>query len=195
MALLRRFSLNRDVIAVDVRGTRRSGALACPAIDGTPAADPPTADRVVADCAAAIGPDRRLYGTAAVVEDLELVRRRLGITTWAVGGVSYGTYVALAYARAYPARVDRLLLDSVVPPDGVDPLNRGRRAAAARIPRELCPGRTCGGVPLADQLRRLDARLRRAGIAATAVDRRGVARPVTVGGEDAARAGGRGRPI
>jgi pimeloyl-ACP methyl ester carboxylesterase len=186
MELLRRLSRNRDVIAVDVRGTGRSGALACPAIDRAAAADPTTGDRVVADCAAAIGPDRRLYGTAAVVEDLELVRRRLGIPTWAVGGVSYGTFVALAYARAYPDRVERLLLDSVVPPDGVDPLNRGTRAAAARILRELCSGRACGGAALADDMRRLEARVRDAGIAATTVDRRGVARPARLRGEDAA---------
>ena len=38
-------------------------------------------------------------------------------------GVSYGTKVALDYAAKYPANVEALVLDSVVPPEGSDVLN------------------------------------------------------------------------
>ena len=48
--------------------------------------------------------------TAALVADLEALRRRLGLERWCVLAGSWGTVVALAYARAHPERVERLVL-------------------------------------------------------------------------------------
>jgi proline iminopeptidase len=48
--------------------------------------------------------------TPALVEDLELLRRQLGLARWSVLGGSWGTVLALAYAQAYPHRIERLVL-------------------------------------------------------------------------------------
>lgn len=46
----------------------------------------------------------------ALVADLEALRRQLGLQRWALLAGSWGTVVALAYARQYPQRVQRLVL-------------------------------------------------------------------------------------
>lgn len=70
----------------------------------------------------AIAPDQRGSGasrprgstrgnhTAALVADLEALRVRLGLERWAVLAGSWGTVLALAYARQHPQRVQRLVL-------------------------------------------------------------------------------------
>jgi pimeloyl-ACP methyl ester carboxylesterase len=45
----------------------------------------------------------------------------VGVDKIALYGVSYGTKLALAYALAHPDHVERLVLDSVLPPDQPDP--------------------------------------------------------------------------
>ena len=79
-------------------------------------------------------------------------------------GTSYGTKVAEEYAQAYPSHVEALVLDSVVPPNGPEPLNRATFAAVPRILRQLCAARACARItpnPVADLtrlVRRLGAR-------------------------------------
>ena len=93
MVVLRDLSLNREVIAVDMRGTGRSGALACPSLDspGAGAADDPAAvEAAVAGCARELGPTRRFFTTGQAIEDLELIRRQLGIERWASGASRTG---------------------------------------------------------------------------------------------------------
>lgn len=51
--------------------------------------------------------------TATLIEDLELVRRYLGIERWMLFGGSWGATLALAYARAYPDLVSAMLLRGV----------------------------------------------------------------------------------
>jgi proline iminopeptidase len=51
--------------------------------------------------------------TQSLIEDIEAVRSRLGIETWLVSGVSWGTTLALAYAQAHPERVSELVLVAV----------------------------------------------------------------------------------
>lgn len=48
--------------------------------------------------------------TAALVSDLECLRLRLGLERWSLLAGSWGTVLALAYARAHPQRVNRLVL-------------------------------------------------------------------------------------
>jgi proline iminopeptidase len=48
--------------------------------------------------------------TAALVVDLETLRRAVGIERWSVLAGSWGTVLALAYAERYPERVERLVL-------------------------------------------------------------------------------------
>ena len=58
-------------------------------------------------------------------------------------GISYGTHVALQYARAFPQNVDRLVLDSIVGPNGPDPSCSTRTATLPRILREQCANDRC----------------------------------------------------
>jgi proline iminopeptidase len=51
--------------------------------------------------------------TADLVEDIELLRRHLGIEQWLLFGGSWGSTLALAYAQAYPDRVSGCVLRGV----------------------------------------------------------------------------------
>jgi pimeloyl-ACP methyl ester carboxylesterase len=107
------------LVAYDGRGTGNSGLLDCPALQRARTADAQRA--AAAACAQVIGPQRVFYSTADHAEDLEAVRQALGFDKVGLWGVSYGTKLAVAYALAHPDRVDRLLLDSVLPPELPDP--------------------------------------------------------------------------
>ncbi len=54
-----------------------------------------------------------LNTTSALIGDIESVRRHLGIDTWLVSGVSWGTTLALAYAQQHPERVTDMVLVAV----------------------------------------------------------------------------------
>ena len=51
--------------------------------------------------------------TARLIKDLEAVRQHLGVGSWLVSGVSWGSTLALAYALAHPDRVTQLALVAV----------------------------------------------------------------------------------
>lgn len=51
--------------------------------------------------------------TAHLIDDIEALRRHLGITSWVVAGGSWGSTLALAYAQRYPDRVRALVLRGV----------------------------------------------------------------------------------
>jgi pimeloyl-ACP methyl ester carboxylesterase len=104
----------------------------------------------VGACARSIGADRRYYSTSETVADIEQLRAALGARRLTLDGVSYGTFVAERYALAYPSRVDRMVLDSVVPQTGVDPLYRAALAASARVLRSVCAQQRCSWDPAAD---------------------------------------------
>jgi pimeloyl-ACP methyl ester carboxylesterase len=108
-----------SIVAYDDRGTGSSGLLDCPALQRAITADAQRA--AAAECGSSIGPRRAFYSTADHAEDLEAVRQALGFDRVALWGVSYGTKLAMAYALAHPDHVERLLLDSVLPPELPDP--------------------------------------------------------------------------
>jgi pimeloyl-ACP methyl ester carboxylesterase len=181
-AILGRVWRDRDVVVFDQRGTGDSGALICPLLQRVDAADVgPAAEQ----CAGLLGPARSFYTTADSVADIEAVRAALGYQRIALLAVSYGTKVALDYAARYPGRVDRLVLDSAVPPGGVDPLYRASFTATPRVLRDLCRGR-CRGItpdPVKD-LMRLMRRLKDGPLRGVVVDRRGHRRRAVLTGFD-----------
>jgi pimeloyl-ACP methyl ester carboxylesterase len=128
----------RDIVTFDQRGTGRSGLLRCPSVErvtllsGYPAAGE--------QCAQRLGDRRGFYTTSDTVEDLEAIRQAIGVPKLALYGASYGTKVALAYAERYPQHTERLLLDSVLPLDGPDPLYGDTLAAMARVANASCAG-------------------------------------------------------
>ncbi len=48
--------------------------------------------------------------TGHLIADIELLREHLAVRAWTILGVSWGTTLGLAYAQAYPDRVDALIL-------------------------------------------------------------------------------------
>jgi pimeloyl-ACP methyl ester carboxylesterase len=57
--------------------------------------------------------------TVSAARDIDAIRRALGAPRITYFGYSYGTYLGAVYAKLFPQRVRRLVLDSVVAPDGV----------------------------------------------------------------------------
>ncbi|TWF84087.1 alpha/beta hydrolase [Streptomyces capillispiralis] len=57
--------------------------------------------------------------TAGAVRDMDVIRRALGAQKINYFGYSYGTYLGAVYAKLFPERVRRLVLDSVVDPTEV----------------------------------------------------------------------------
>ncbi len=166
------------VLGFDQRGTGRSGLLRCPALEHDSRLRSTKAGE---DCARRIGPKRAFYTTPDTVEDMESIRKAAGAEKLTLFGISYGTELALAYARAYPARVERLILDSTVDPDESDPFGLAGFRAMAPTLRALCPD-GCRGVsadPAAD-LAALTAKLRAAPLSGTWYGARGQRRHGTV---------------
>ncbi|WLW51137.1 alpha/beta hydrolase [Streptomyces sp. YU58] len=57
--------------------------------------------------------------TVQAVRDMDSIRAALGAKRINYFGYSYGTYLGAVYAKLYPERVRRLVLDSIVDPTGV----------------------------------------------------------------------------
>ncbi|MGP4044616.1 alpha/beta fold hydrolase [Streptomyces sp. 2A115] len=122
-----------DVIGFDPRGVGASKpALNCkpghfsPArpnsVPSTPAIEKANLDRVRAFAEACGTKHRDLLpyiDTPSAVRDMDAIRRALGAKKINYFGYSYGTYLGAVYAKHYPERVRRLVLDSVVDPSGV----------------------------------------------------------------------------
>jgi len=155
-------SAGRDLIVLDQRGTGASGLLRCRGFErrlGTSFTVPAGA------CGRALGPRRSFYTSADSAQDLEALRVRIGAQRIALYGVSYGTRVALEYARRYPQRVERMILDSPIGLEAPDPLARETLGAVRRVVSTACRRgcRGASGHPVAD-IARLRQRLRRSPI-------------------------------
>lgn len=184
----------RDVVVMDLRGTGRSGPLRCSGLEraglyGTTAA--------AAACAQSLGARRGFFTARDSAQDIEAVRRALGIEEIAVFGASYGAQVAFAYAQRYPDHVDRLILDSAVLPGASDPLYRSSFAAVPDLVRSQCRRGMCrfaSQTPVAD-VTRLAARLERSPLRGTLIDPLGRRRTLRIGPFALFRALGGGGPF
>ncbi|MDQ3937828.1 MAG: alpha/beta hydrolase, partial [Chloroflexota bacterium] len=121
----------RDVVVIDPRGVGvsrpRITCFELISLAGETVGEPVTFDQQRADVIGATQRCRQrmtahqldpsAYHSAAMADDLEDLRKVLGYPALNVYGVSYGTRIALEYARRYPAQTRSLVLDGVVPPD------------------------------------------------------------------------------
>jgi pimeloyl-ACP methyl ester carboxylesterase len=139
------------LVMFDQRGTG-ARALRCPALqDAAGSSDLAIVEAgTIAACARKIGPSRQYYSTPETVADIDQLRAALGVQKLTIDGVSYGTFVAERYALTYPAHVARLVLDSVVPHAGVDPLYLAALQASARVLRAACAAQQCHSDPAQD---------------------------------------------
>ena len=162
-ALLGPILATRDLIVFDQRGTGFSHRLSCPIFKHAGNISPA---RAVTRCGREIGPSRGLFTTAQSVADIEAIRQAGGYEKLVLYGTSYGTKVAERYAQEYPTHVEALVLDSVVTPNGPEPLERSTFAAVPRVLRQLCAGGACGAIthdPVGD-LARLVGRMGSRGV-------------------------------
>jgi pimeloyl-ACP methyl ester carboxylesterase len=107
----------RDVLIVDKRGTGRSDAVDCPAIQTGDPADPAG----LKACGAQLGATAPLYGTSLAVDDIVAVMDALQVGQVDYYGDSYGTYVGQVFAVRHPDRLRSIILDSAYPVRAPDP--------------------------------------------------------------------------
>lgn len=149
--------VRRTFVTVDVRGSGDSGLLRCPAFERAIARSPLAS---AGSCGRKLGPRRAFYRSSDAADDLEALRLRLRARKLAILAVSYGTRIALDYARRYPDRTDRIILDSAVS-DDTDAFAGETFAAVPRVLRDLCRRSCPGGGPRpVSDLARLAGRLR-----------------------------------
>jgi pimeloyl-ACP methyl ester carboxylesterase len=136
--LLRR----RDLVLVDMRGTGLSDRIQCPNLQHAIGPEWIT----LSDCAAQLGKRFISYRTSAAADDLDSVRRALGLRRITLYGDSYGTYLSQSYAFRHRETLKALVLDSAYPARGESPWygslirtgNRALELACRRSP--LCSG-------------------------------------------------------
>lgn len=127
---------NRDLIFVDQRGTGKSNPLRCeqPAPEDLKLPEAMQTEKYIAlmkNCAEKYQHNAAFYTTVHAVKDLDAVRIALGYDKINLWGGSYGTRVALEYARRYPQQARSIVLDGVAPVSIALPKYFARDAMAA----------------------------------------------------------------
>ncbi|MER5503894.1 alpha/beta hydrolase [Streptomyces sp. NPDC002766] len=122
-----------DVIGFDPRGVGQSKpALDCkpgyfnpvrPAsVPSSPAIEKANLERAksfAAACGRKYADVLPYINTISAVKDMDSIRKSVGAKKINYFGYSYGTYLGQVYAKLFPHQVRRLVLDSIVDPDGV----------------------------------------------------------------------------
>ena len=153
--------LERDfrLVSYDQRGTGYSGLIRCPALERDPRLRSTRGRRGVRGAARRAA---RLYGTRDSVEDIEALRRALGVEQ-ADAVRHLLRHEARARLRARPPEhVARIALDSVLDPDDAEASGSSRTARWRPTLERAVPGRRCVSADPAADLARLVERLRRA---------------------------------
>jgi pimeloyl-ACP methyl ester carboxylesterase len=161
---------HRDLLLVDPRGTGRSDALHCRGERDVVLAlgRREALLRAIGACGRELGARARMYGSAAVADDLETVRAKLGIQRLDLWGESYGTYLMQVFVARHREHVRSAVLSGAYPVD-FDPWGRDRLATARRAIALICARtRTCRGATVLRDLAHAAARLRRAPVRFTA---------------------------
>ncbi|MGH2962602.1 MAG: alpha/beta hydrolase [Solirubrobacterales bacterium] len=111
--LLRR----HELVLVDQRGQGRSELIDCPDLQKGRGPDWLT----LPECARRLGDRAMSYRTSAAADDIDDVRRALGLGKIALYGDSYGTFLGQSYAYRHGDTLNALVLDSAYPVEGEDP--------------------------------------------------------------------------
>ena len=120
---------NRDIVLVDLRGTGLSQPTLCPNLghkflavlagNYSPAQEINERVRLALQCKDTLLAkkiDIAAYNSNSIAKDLHALKICLGYKKWNVYGLSYGTHVAMIYGNEFPDDVNKLILDSPVPP-------------------------------------------------------------------------------
>lgn len=182
--LFERIRETRDVILLSQRGTglsrpRPSCAIPDPLPDDFFLSEETMTRELTrrgAECAATLraqGIDLAAYNTEETADDVEDVRKALGVDRVALFGFSYGTHAALTVLRRWPASIDRVVLAGTEGPSHTWKLPRTMDQQFGKLAAEA-------GGDLAAAWQRLLARSAAEPLR-IAIDVRGTARTVLVG--------------
>lgn len=162
---------DHDLVLMDPRGTGASRWLDCGI--RADALVSPRRQRLaeIGRCGETLGARAGHYTSAAIADDLDAVRARVGAPRLDLFGISYGTYLSAEYARRHPRRVDSVVLSGAFP-IAHDTWKRPNAAAIARALDLVCAP---GGCQAATVRRDLDRVL-------TMLRKRPIPYPVEIGG-------------
>ena len=108
---------HRELVLVDMRGTGLSGPIRCPDLQTGRAPE----WIALSQCARRLGDDFEAYNTGAAAEDIDAVRRALGLGRITLYGDSYGTFLSQSYAFRHPDSLNAVVLDGAYPVRGESP--------------------------------------------------------------------------
>lgn len=119
---LKRWSEHRDIVLMDIRGTGDSEPLDCE-LNDTDAVGLSFQEgldhavKTVKQCLEKLETklEPHHYFTPLLADDLDAVREGLGYPKISLLGGSYGTRLAMEYARRHDEHTDRVILDGVAP--------------------------------------------------------------------------------
>jgi pimeloyl-ACP methyl ester carboxylesterase len=111
---------NRDLVFVDQRGTGKSNPLSCDQLseEDQLLSEQKQTEKYISllkQCAEKYKDNAGFYTTPYAAQDLDAVRSALGYKKINLWGGSYGTRVALEFARRYPQQTRSMVLDGVAP--------------------------------------------------------------------------------
>jgi len=124
--------MQRAVVLFDMRGTGASNPLHCPKTESRlPLADMwNAADETACRRDLQQRADLSQYTTEAAARDVDAIRQALGFDKIDLMALSYGTYLAQAYMKLYPAHVRAVALMGSVPLGEKLPLHHAANAEA-----------------------------------------------------------------
>ncbi|MEQ1865766.1 MAG: alpha/beta fold hydrolase [Micropepsaceae bacterium] len=105
----------RDIVLFDIRGTGLSQTVPCTITTDTSTSAMDAIRRDAETCAAKAGRLASFLSSREIVEDIERMRRALGVERINLWGGSFGTRVSQHYARAYGKHVRAVVLDAATP--------------------------------------------------------------------------------
>lgn len=168
-----------DLLLMDSRGTGRSGAIRCDALQR---AATPTLE-LIGECGRQLGASAALYSTTLAADDLAAILEALELPAADLYADSYGTYFAQVFATRHGEKLRSIVLDGAYPLGGPDyawypnyaPAMRAKfNVACSRSPHcARLPGDSIGHIRPALEL------LRQRPHAASAADVDGVTRSFT----------------
>lgn len=126
--LINEVVVDRDWVFFDQRGTGRSVPQLCP----DPDEHGQSFDLVrCRDDLIKQGVDLAEYNSARISDDMEALRKALGVDQWNLWGISYGSRLAITMARYYPSSVRSIVHDAPGLPGGQELVDDARGTEAA----------------------------------------------------------------
>jgi len=105
-----------DLVLMDSRGTGRSGAIRCHALQMAAA---PTVE-LIGECGRQLGSSAVSYSTTLAADDLAAILEALQLPAADLYGDSYGTYFAQVFAVRHGDKLRSIVLDGAYPLSGPD---------------------------------------------------------------------------